>query len=145
MPSRSASSLPVATGCAWRLSRSASSREVGEAIDLNDPDLLEVAEHGRIALPFEIILRLAAILGRKDPIGFVVRLTRSSNPELWKTMEALGVGKLVVQSARELFGNVPPGTPSTGIWRAAPPMSIADRSRAWRAGSLSMRSWVRRV
>jgi transcriptional regulator with XRE-family HTH domain len=82
-------------------------REVGEAIDLNDPDLLEVAERGRIALPFEIILRLAAIIGRKDPIGFVLRLTRSSNPELWKTMEALGVGKLVLQSAREReFANI---------------------------------------
>jgi transcriptional regulator with XRE-family HTH domain len=82
-------------------------RELGDAINLKDPDLLEVAEKGRIGLPFEIILRLAAVLGRNDPIGFVVRLTRSSNPDLWKTMEALGVGKLVVHSAREReFANI---------------------------------------
>ena len=30
-----------------------------------------------------------------------VALTRQYNPELWKTLEALGVGKLAVQGARE--------------------------------------------
>ena len=82
-------------------------RDLGEAINLRDPDLLEVAESGKIALPFEIILRLAAVLGRNDPIGFVMKLTRASNPELWKTLEELGIGKLVVHSAREReFANI---------------------------------------
>ncbi|MEF8735130.1 MAG: helix-turn-helix transcriptional regulator [Candidatus Accumulibacter necessarius] len=75
--------------------------EVGAAIDLKDPSLIEAIENGRIALSFELILRLAAVFGRNDPVGFVMRLTRSSNPELWKSLEGLGVGKLVLQTVRE--------------------------------------------
>ncbi len=82
-------------------------RDVGAAIDLNDPVLLEAAEGGKIALPFEIILRLAAVLGKNDPLSFVMNLTRTQNPELWKTLEALGIGKLVLQAGREReFANI---------------------------------------
>ena len=76
-------------------------REVGAAIDLADPALLELVEGGKIALPFEIVLRLAAVLGRNDPIAFVMRFTRSYNPEIWRTLENLGVGRLAVQAGRE--------------------------------------------
>lgn len=76
-------------------------QEVGQAINLRDPNLLEEAERGRIALPFEIILRLAAVLGRRDPVAFVMKLTRSYNPELWKALEDLGVGRLVAHAGRE--------------------------------------------
>jgi transcriptional regulator with XRE-family HTH domain len=75
--------------------------EVGRAIDLKDPTLLELVENGKVALPFEIILRLASVLGRNDPISFVMRFTRSYNPEAWKTLESLGVGRLAVQAGRE--------------------------------------------
>jgi len=71
------------------------------AIDLKDPSLVEALENGRLAVSFELILRLAAVLGRQDPIGFVMGLTRTANPELWKSLEELGVGKLVLQSVRE--------------------------------------------
>ncbi len=82
-------------------------REVGAAIDLNDPALLEAAEGGKIGLPFEIILRLAAVLGKNDPVSFVMKLTRTQNPSLWRTLEGLGVGKLVVQAGREReFANI---------------------------------------
>jgi len=82
-------------------------REVGAAIDLSDPALLEAAEHGKIGLPFEIILRLAAVLGKNDPVSFVMKLTRTQNPALWKTLENLGVGKLVLQAGREReFANI---------------------------------------
>ncbi len=81
--------------------------EVGKATNLDDPELLELVESGKIALPFEIILRLAGVLGRNDPISFVMRLTRSSNPEVWRTLENLGVGRLVVQAGREReFANI---------------------------------------
>ena len=50
-------------------------QELGRAIDLRDASLLEQAESGRIVLPFEIILRLAAVLGRRDPVAFVMKLT----------------------------------------------------------------------
>ena len=75
--------------------------EVGKAIDLKDPALLELVENGKVALPFEIILRLAAVLGRNDPISFVMRFTRSYNPDVWKTLEALGIGRLALQAGRE--------------------------------------------
>ena len=76
-------------------------QEVGHAINLRDPSLLEQAESGKIALPFEIILRLAAVLGRRDPVSFVMKLTRSYSPETWKALEDLGVGRLVAHAGRE--------------------------------------------
>jgi hypothetical protein len=75
--------------------------EVGTAINLSDPGLLELVEDGKIILPFEIILRLAAVLGRNDPISFIMRLTRSYNPEVWRTPENLGIGRLALQAGRE--------------------------------------------
>jgi transcriptional regulator with XRE-family HTH domain len=75
--------------------------EVGQAIDLKDPTLLDLVEHGKVALPFEIILRLASVLGRNDPISFVMRFTRSYNPEVWHTLENLGIGRFAVQAGRE--------------------------------------------
>lgn len=81
--------------------------ELGRAIDLKDPELLALIEKGRVALPFEIILRLSAVLGRNDPIAFALNLTRAYRPELWRTLEDLGVGRLLLQSAREReFANV---------------------------------------
>ena len=75
--------------------------QVGNAIDLKDPALLELVENGKVALPFEIILRLASVLGRNDPISFVMRFTRSYNPDVWKTLEALGIGRRALQAGRE--------------------------------------------
>lgn len=98
------------TGAALRKLREAAGltiAEVSAAINLKDPSLIEALENGRLALSFELILRLAAVLGRNDPIGFVTKYTRSANPELWNSLEALGVGKLLLQSAREReFANI---------------------------------------
>lgn len=98
------------TGAALRKIREAAGltiTEVGAAINLKDPSLIEAWENGRIAVPFELILRLAAVLGRNDPIGFVMKFTRSSNPDLWRSLEGLGVGKLLIHSAREReFANI---------------------------------------
>ena len=76
-------------------------KEVGDAINLADPTLLDLVENGKVALPFEIILRLASVLGRNDPVSFVMRFTRSYNPDVWKTLESLGIGRLAVQAGRE--------------------------------------------
>ena len=70
-------------------------------VDLSDPTLIEEAEEGKAALPFDLILRLAGVLGRNDPISFALKLTRSYNPGIWKALDDLGVGKLVVQAGRE--------------------------------------------
>ena len=92
------------TGAMLRRIREAagmSVNEVGKAISLKDPALLDLVENGKVALPFEIILRLASVLGRNDPISFVMRFTRSYNPEVWKTLESLGIGRLALQAGRE--------------------------------------------
>jgi transcriptional regulator with XRE-family HTH domain len=76
-------------------------RELGRAIDITDHDLLEQAEIGKVALPFEVILRLAGVLGRHDPVTFVMKLARSYNPQLWRALDDLGIGRLAVQAGRE--------------------------------------------
>lgn len=82
-------------------------KEVGEAIELKDPTLIDLVENGKVALPFEIILRLASVLGRNDPISFVMRFTRSYNPDVWQTLENLGIGRFAVQAGREReFANI---------------------------------------
>ena len=110
MPGLSEPGVWTRTGAALRRMRKAAGltiTEVGTAINLKDPSLIEAWENGRIAVPFELILRLAAVLGRNDPIGFVMKFTRSSNPDLWRSLEALGVGKMLIQSAREReFANI---------------------------------------
>ena len=75
--------------------------DLGSAINLKDVSLLEQVEGGKVGLPFEIILRLAGVLGRNDPIPVVMKLTRTYNPKLWATLEGLGIGKLAVQAGRE--------------------------------------------
>ena len=110
LPGLSEPGVWARTGAALRRVRKAAGltiTEVGAAINLKDPSLIEAWETGRIAVPFELVLRLAAVLGRNDPVGFVMKFTRSSNPDLWRSLEGLGVGKLLIQSAREReFANI---------------------------------------
>jgi transcriptional regulator with XRE-family HTH domain len=81
--------------------------DLGEALELKDPSLMALVESGKVGLPFDLILRLATILGRNDPVTFVLQLTRSYNPRVWKSLEALGIGKLLVQAGREReFANI---------------------------------------
>jgi len=81
--------------------------DLGRAINLKDVTLLEQVEGGKVGLPFEIILRLAGVLGRNDPIPVAMKLTRTYNPKLWATLEGLGVGRLAVQAGREReFANI---------------------------------------
>jgi transcriptional regulator with XRE-family HTH domain len=78
-----------------------STRELGKAIGLDDAKLLEQAEGGKVSLPFEVVLRLAGVLGRHDPSTFAMKLARSYNPTLWKALDELGIGKLVALAGRE--------------------------------------------
>ncbi len=81
--------------------------DLGRAINLKDVSLLEQVEVGKVGLPFEIILRLAGVLGRNDPIPVAMKLTRTYNPKLWATLESMGVGRLAVQAGREReFANI---------------------------------------
>ena len=81
--------------------------DLGAALDLKDPSFMALVESGKVGLPFDLILRLATILGRNDPVTFILQLTRSYNPRVWKSLEALGIGKLLVQAGREReFANI---------------------------------------
>ncbi|HMO48446.1 MAG TPA: hypothetical protein PKB14_20780 [Rubrivivax sp.] len=81
--------------------------DLGAALDLKDPTFMALVESGKVGLPFELILRMATILGKNDPVTFVLQLTRSYNPRVWKTLEALGIGKLLLQAGREReFANI---------------------------------------
>lgn len=75
--------------------------EVSAAIDLKDPEMLDLAENGKMVLPFEVLLRLAALLARNDPVPFLMQIARSYSPSLWKALEELGVARLVLHAGRE--------------------------------------------
>ncbi len=76
-------------------------KELGQAVAIADPRALEQAEVGKAALPMEVILRLASVLGRRDPVPFAMKLARTYNPQLWKALDALGIGSLVALAGRE--------------------------------------------
>jgi transcriptional regulator with XRE-family HTH domain len=75
--------------------------ELADAIELRDRSILVAVEAGSTSLSFELILRLAAILARHDPIPFISRMIRSYNPVLWQLLEEWGIGRLPLQLARE--------------------------------------------
>jgi transcriptional regulator with XRE-family HTH domain len=76
-------------------------QELGQALDITDPALLEQAEIGKAQLPVEVVLRLAGVLGRHDPVPFAMKLARTYNPQLWKALDGLGIGSLVALAGRE--------------------------------------------
>jgi len=85
----------------WREAAGLTLDELSTAVGLGDSKLISQAEGGIVSLPFDLVLRLAGVLGRRDPLPVIMSLTRQYNPELWKTLEGMGIGKLVVHGARE--------------------------------------------
>jgi transcriptional regulator with XRE-family HTH domain len=85
----------------WREAAGLTLDEVSKAIGLGDSKLITQAEGGIASLPFDVVLRLAGVLGRHDPLPVAMALTRQYNPGLWKSLESLGIGKLAVQGTRE--------------------------------------------
>ena len=75
--------------------------DLGKEINLKDTALLELAENGKMALPFEVILRLAGVLARNDPVPFVMNMTKVHSPGTWQVLESLGVGRLIEHAGRE--------------------------------------------
>lgn len=75
--------------------------ELSDAINLKDRTFWEAVEDGTATISFELILRLAALLARNDPIPFVLKYTRTYNPELWRILNDWGLGRLPLQYERE--------------------------------------------
>jgi transcriptional regulator with XRE-family HTH domain len=76
-------------------------KDVSRTIQLADESFLAAVENGTATLSFELILRMAALLARHDPIPFIIKLTRTYNPEVWEILEKWGMGRLPVQLERE--------------------------------------------
>ena len=75
--------------------------ELSEALDLEDKSLLEAVENGTATVSFEFILRIAALVARHDPVPFVMRMTRTYNPTVWRILHDWGVGRMTLQFERE--------------------------------------------
>lgn len=75
--------------------------DLSAALELRDHSLLAAAEKGTAALSFDLILRLAAVLARRDPVPVAMRLARIYRPELWQILEDWGVGRLSLHYERE--------------------------------------------
>lgn len=75
--------------------------ELSEAINLKDKSLIEAVEDGTDTLSFELILRLAALLARNDPIPFILKYSRTYSPETWRILNDWGAGKLPLHYERE--------------------------------------------
>lgn len=75
--------------------------ELSDALDLKDHSLIEAVENGTAVVSFELILRLAAVLARHDPVPVVLKFTRTYNPELWKILEDWGFGRVSLNFERE--------------------------------------------
>jgi hypothetical protein len=75
--------------------------EISEALNLRDKGFWEAVEDGREVLSFELILRLASLVARNDPLPFVLKLTRSYQPRLWTILDELGIAQLPLQFERE--------------------------------------------
>ncbi len=69
-------------------------KELSDAVKLPDQSLLAAVENGTAKLSFELILRLAALLARHDPIPFIIRLTRTYKPDIWAVLENWGLERL---------------------------------------------------
>jgi len=68
---------------------------------MKDMSFLQAVENGTATLSFELILRLASLLARHDPVPFIIRYTRTYDPDVWKFLEDWGPGRLPLQYERE--------------------------------------------
>ena len=76
-------------------------QELATALGLSDTELLEEVEEGRATLPFDMILRVAALIARHDPIPFILNFLRTYNPTLEKRLDYWGITALPKQYERE--------------------------------------------
>ena len=75
--------------------------EISDALNLRDKSMWEAVEDGREALSFELILRLASLVARNDPLPFVLKYTRTYHPRLWEILHELKIDQLPIQFERE--------------------------------------------
>lgn len=75
--------------------------ELAQEINLKDKSLLEAVENGSATLSFELIVRLASVLARHDPVPVALKLVRCYYPELGALLDDWGVGRWILHFERE--------------------------------------------
>jgi transcriptional regulator with XRE-family HTH domain len=76
-------------------------KELAEALELQDESVLEAVEKGTATLSFELLLRLASLLARHDPVPFVMKYLRTYDPAVWQFLQDWGLGRLPLAYERE--------------------------------------------
>lgn len=76
-------------------------RDLATAVGLRDTELLEEVEAGRATLPFTMILRIASLVARHDPLPFILQFVRTYNPAMEHSLEELGLNELPRYYERE--------------------------------------------
>lgn len=75
--------------------------ELNDALGLSDGKLLRDVESGERIMPLEMMLRVASLIARHDPIPFLIKFMRTYNPALGKTLEQWGILTLPKYYERE--------------------------------------------
>ena len=75
--------------------------DITAALKVKDKGFLEAVEDGKEALSIEMIMRLASLYARNDPIPFVVKYIRTYKPRLWEVLEGWGLDGLPLKIERE--------------------------------------------
>ena len=69
-------------------------RDVSHNLKLADESLVAAVENGTATLSFELILRMAALLARHDPVPFILRMHTNVQPAGVESPGRMGLGKL---------------------------------------------------
>ena len=75
--------------------------DLTQVLNLKDKTFLEAVEDGKEALSMEMIMRLASLYARNDPIPFVINYVRTYRPKLWALLEEWGIDGIPVSIERE--------------------------------------------
>lgn len=75
--------------------------DLAKALNVKDKSFLEAVEDGKEALSMEMIMRLASLFARNDPIPFVVKYVRTYRPKLWAMLEEWGIDGIPIRIERE--------------------------------------------
>lgn len=76
--------------------------ELSSSIDIDNPSILKSIEEGKAALPIDLMLRLASLYSRNDPIPFIIRFSHTYYPGLEDILKKTGIGNLLIEAEREL-------------------------------------------
>jgi transcriptional regulator with XRE-family HTH domain len=75
--------------------------DMTKALNIKDKSFLEAVEDGKEALSMEMIMRLASLYARNDPVPFVINYIRTYRPKLWALLEEWGIDGIPVTLERE--------------------------------------------